>query len=180
MFAINKSDFFNLGKILKFNRKNGELSVWFDVDDPSYYENIEMFFVEIDAGLVPFFIKNIRNKSDNIFLIRLKDYDTPEKAQPLVNHNVFLHKSSLQELDENRFYFHEIIGYSVIDQKLGKVGKVVKVLERPEQDILQIVFKDKEILIPLADEIFQKVNRRKKQIFINTPEGLIDLYLEEK
>ena len=36
---------------------------------------------------------------------------------------------------------------------------------------------DKEILVPAIDEIFEKIDRENKTIYINAPDGLIDIYL---
>jgi len=43
--------------------------------------------------------------------------------------------------------------------------------------MLQINFGEKEILIPLIDEVIVKVDRKKKEMHIRAPEGLIDIYL---
>jgi len=51
------------------------------------------------------------------------------------------------------------------------------VLEYPNQALFQVFRDGKEILIPIQDEIITAVNREKKQILIDAPEGLIDLYL---
>ena len=36
---------------------------------------------------------------------------------------------------------------------------------------------DKEILIPIIDQVIKKVDRKEKKMFIEAPNGLIDLYL---
>ena len=41
------------------------------------------------------------------------------------------------------------------------------------------IFKgEKQILIPMIDDFIVEVNRSKKEITMNTPVGLVDLYLE--
>jgi 16S rRNA processing protein RimM len=40
-----------------------------------------------------------------------------------------------------------------------------------------VSFNEKEILIPLVDEVILKVDRKKKELHIRAPEGLIDIYL---
>jgi 16S rRNA processing protein RimM len=42
---------------------------------------------------------------------------------------------------------------------------------------MQIDHEGTEILIPAIDEIFKKVDRENKAIYIEAPEGLIDVYL---
>lgn len=38
---------------------------------------------------------------------------------------------------------------------------------------------DKELLIPITDQIITKVDRENKTIEVSTPDGLVDLYLGE-
>ena len=80
-------------------------------------------------------------------------------------------------MGENEFYFHEIIGYEVQDKRHGFIGCVEEILDRPEQEIIRILKGKKEILVPLTDEMISKIDRKKKILILDTPEGLVDLYL---
>ena len=44
--------------------------------------------------------------------------------------------------------------------------------------LFAITFGEKEILLPISDEIILKVDRKKKTIEVRAPEGLVDIYLE--
>ena len=176
---MDKIDFFKLGKITKSNRKTGELTVSFDSGQSELLPEIKLLFIEIDGGLVPFFISDFRPKSHESCLVLLEDYNSPEKADRLVGNMVFLSNDQLGELSDDQFYANEIIGYEVIDEVHGTIGFVEQIIENTQQEILQIRFKKKEILIPLVEEIFIKINRRQKKLFVDAPEGLIDLYLNQ-
>lgn len=176
---MKKNDFFLFGKITKCNRKTGQLTLVTDVDDVSHYENITIIFLDIEGGLVPFFISGFNRRSNDSFLMTLEDYDNPEKAQPLVGLKAYLPVNMLKKLGKKQFYFHEIVGYSVIDSQKGDIGKIEQILEAPEQDLLQISHLGKELLIPVIDEFIEKLDRRRKILFISAPEGLIELYLNE-
>jgi len=173
------NDFIILGKLSRCNRKTGELTLAFEGPEQEPLPEFGMLFIEIDGGLVPFFISAIRSKSRDNCLVLFEDYSDPEKARQLVGNRVFLSQDQVGELSENQFYPGEIIGYEVIDEMHGSIGLVEQVLENLQQEILQIRFRKKEILIPLVEVIFKKINRRQKKLFINAPDGLIDLYLNE-
>ena len=64
------------------------------------------------------------------------------------------------------------------DAHHGFIGTVIEVLEYPHQAVLSIAFHEKEILIPITDEIVTGIDRDKKQLTTNAPEGLIEIYLE--
>jgi 16S rRNA processing protein RimM len=174
---MQKEDFFLLGKITKFNKKTADVTIITDADSPEAYVNSSVLFLEIDGGLAPFFVKELRMKDSTGLVALLEDYDIPEKAQKLVGCRVYLPSSQLTELEDDKFYFHDIVGYTVIDKIAGELGAIAQVLEAPEQELLQVFYGQKEILIPLVDEFITRVDKRKKQLFMDLPEGLIDLYL---
>ena len=57
-------------------------------------------------------------------------------------------------------------------QDLGK-----KLIDLKANPLLQIHKDEKEILVPLIDGVVQKVDRKKKELHITAPDGLIELYL---
>jgi 16S rRNA processing protein RimM len=85
--------------------------------------------------------------------------------------------AGLPVLKGKHFYYHEIKGFQVVDQNHGNIGVIDDILELPHQSLFQIRHGEKEILIPIVDEIIQKVDRRKKLLLIEAPAGLIEIYL---
>ena len=83
----------------------------------------------------------------------------------------------LPKLSGKQFYYHEIKGFTLVDAEKGELGPINEVIEYPTQAIIQ-VFKDKkEILIPILDQVIQKVDRKAKKLYVKAPEGLIEMYL---
>lgn len=174
---MQKEDFFLLGKITKHNKKSGEVTISADTDSPESYIGSEVLFLEIDGGLVPFYVVEIKLRGNESYLALFEDWDHPDKAQQLVGCKVYLPSEQLAPLAEDQFYFHDILGFSVIDSRVGELGTISQVLEAPEQELLQVFYQGKEVLIPLVSEFIIRVNKRKKQLFMDLPEGLIDLYI---
>jgi 16S rRNA processing protein RimM len=69
--------------------------------------------------------------------------------------------------------------FDVVDHQKGDIGKIVNILDYPNNPIMEIEHDHKQILVPIKDEIIVKVDRDQKKMFIHAPEGLIDLYLSE-
>jgi len=173
---LNKDNFYFLGIITKPTGLKGDLSISLDVDDPWKYEKMESVFVEIDNELVPFFIEKIEIRPNNKAIIRFKDLKK-EETNTMVKRNLYLPLDQLPKLSGKKFYFHEVIGFEIVDTKYGNIGKIETILEIQPQAIFQISLKGREILIPVVDEIIKDVDRKNKKIIVDTPEGLIDLYL---
>jgi len=88
--------------------------------------------------------------------------------------------SFVRKPDDHKFSFPEIIGFNVNDKNHGNIGVVESVLEFPGQNIIQIRDSNKnEILVPMRNEFILKIDRENKCLEVNTPEGLIDVYLKK-
>jgi len=83
----------------------------------------------------------------------------------------------LPKLTGNKFYFHEVIGFTVVDVSFGNVGTIVHINDKVAQPLFEIDSNGKEIFIPMIDDFIKKVDRKNKKIEVETPEGLIELYL---
>jgi len=174
---LNLDDYFFLGKITKPHSFDGRVNIWLDVDTPDEYSSLEMVFVEHNNNLIPYFIESIQILN-NKGIVSFQDVDDLAAAESLSQKDLYLPLSVLPKKTGNSFYFHEIIGFVVVDKEKGVLGPIKKVLDYPNQALLQVFAEDnKEVLIPLSDEIIKKVDRRKKQISIEAPEGLLEIYL---
>lgn len=175
---MRKEDCFYLGKVVsKFSFK-GEVLVKLDTDEPELYENLESVFVDFRNKLIPFFIAQSSLQKSDLLRIRFEDVESEEEADRLIGSSLFLPLSMLPKLTGKRFYYHEIIGFQVVDTQLGSLGQVESVNDQTPQTLLEVKTADgKEILIPINDEIIREVNRIEKILRVTTPEGLVSLYL---
>ena len=173
---MKKKDCYKLGKIIKKFSFKGEVIAKIDTDQPNTYEKIEFLFLEIDNKLVPYSIDNSKLHKSNLLRIKFEDIDSETKAQKIINKNIFLPTDTLPKLIGNKFYYHEIIGFGVIDYNHGKIGNIVGVNDQTAQSLFVIDSRGIEILIPITDEFITNVDRAKKEIHIKSPEGLINLF----
>lgn len=172
---MTQNECYQLGKITKPFGYKGQMVFFLDVDTPEDYENLDSVFVEVKGALVPYFIKEL-NLNGNKAIVTFEDL-TPAEAQALTGCKLFLPLDLLPKLDGNRFYYHEVIGWRVIDAEKGDIGTIASVIDYPAQALFQIMKNGKEILIPIIDEVIKRVDREEKKIHIEAPNGLIDLYL---
>ena len=170
------NNYFYLGKVTKPHGYEGKVTVYFDTDDPQEYADIEMVHINIGGNLVPYFIESL-SLLNNKAVVSFMDVDNIEKAESLVKKEIYLPISMLPKLSGNKFYYHEIPGMMVIDENFGELGPIKEVLEYPNQAVLQVFYKEKEVLIPISDDIILNVDRKQNIVEVRTPEGLLDVYL---
>ena len=69
-----------------------------------------------------------------------------------------------------------LLGYSIINNN-ESLGEILELIEQPHQLLCRLEIKGKEVLIPLHEESLKKVNHRKKEVLVELPDGLLDIYL---
>lgn len=170
---------YELGKIIKSHGLKGEMSIFLDVDYPEDYEEMDSVLVLLDGELIDFEIEQIRilpNKPKTA-LVKLATIDKIEQTDALVGTSLYLPLDVLPELGEKEFYYHEVIGFEVVDQKLGFISTIDTVYSFTEGSLLVLEYKGKEVLIPINDETIVEVDRDNKTLKVNLPDGLLDVYL---
>ena len=175
---MQKQDCFYLGKIVKKYSFRGEVLVKLDTDQPEIYNNLDAVFIELKNNLIPFYIEHSQLHKSQLLRIKFEDVITEEDADAIMKCELFLPLELLPKLEGNKFYFHEVIGFKVEDVNFGSVGVITGINDTTSQALFEIDRDGIEILIPLNDEFIHKVDRDNKKIVVETPEGLIDLYLE--
>lgn len=176
MIKMTKEECFYLGRVAKTHGIKGEVTIKLDVDDPSAYLDLKYILLEINKVLTPFFVERITPSGDKFFL-QIQDVKTVEAASALTGKEVWLPLEMLPKLSGKQFYYHEVKGFLLVDEVHGELGPIKEIIEYPTQAIIQ-VFKDgKEILIPILDQVIKKVDRKTKKLYVNAPEGLIEMYL---
>lgn len=174
---MDKKDCFFVGKIVKKYSFKGELLIKLDTDDPELFLQMESVFVEQHKNLIPFFIEESSLHKSSLLRVKFEEVDDEPTAEALIGKELYLPLQLLPELSGNQFYYHEIVGFAVIDASKGAIGTVNGVNDQTAQHLLQIDKDGTELLIPINDEIIQKVDRSNQTLHIQAPEGLIDLYL---
>jgi len=174
---MQKEDCFYLGKIVSKYSFKGEVLVKIDTDEPELYDNMESVFVALRNNLVPFFITKCRLHKSQLLRIDFEEVNSEDDADKIMGSELYLPLSFLPELKGTKFYFHEVIGFKVIDSVHGDIGIIQSINDTTSQALFEILKGDKQLLIPINDDIITKVDRNGKTIQVTTPDGLVDLYL---
>lgn len=172
---MTKDECYRLGNITKPFGYKGQMVFYLDVDSPQDYADLDSVFIETKTGLVPYFFK-VDNINGNKAVVTFEEL-TPDEAHALAGHDLYLPLDLLPKLTGNQFYFHEVIGFRVVDSQYGDIGTLQSIIEYPAQPLFQIDKEGKEILIPIIDPVIKLVDRENKTLHIDAPNGLIELYL---
>ena len=82
----------------------------------------------------------------------------------------------LPPLKGNQFYYHEVTGFSAVDQFNIEIGTIKTVNYSGTQPLFIIDSDGTEILIPAHDNFIKELDRKSEKIFLDLPEGLLDIF----
>lgn len=173
-------DCYLLGSIGKPHGLKGFVIAFLDVDDLDAYRKVKSVLLEMPATpgkLTPYDVEKLQPQAENRVMLKLKGINRIEDAEPLRNAKLYRPLAELPQLADDQFYFHDVIGYTVVDSELGELGEVETFYELPQQDVLAMRYKGQEVLIPVVDELISRADQATKKLYVTLPEGLLDVYL---
>lgn len=174
---MQKKDCFYLGKIVRKHSFRGEVVIKLDTDEPELYADLNAVFVDLGKNFLPFFIEKSLLQKGNQLRVKFEDVSTEADAENILKSDVYLPLDLLPKLTGNKFYYHEVIGFTIEDLNFGKVGIISGINDSTAQPLFEVKNGDVELLIPMIDAFIKKVDRKNKTITVETPEGLIEMYL---
>jgi 16S rRNA processing protein RimM len=89
---------------------------------------------------------------------------------------LFVRSDELVEPGEGRYYYHELIGCRVETVDGEDVGAVEAVIRPGPQDLLIVDGGPRgEVFVPVVEAIVREVDRERRRVVIDPPEGLLDV-----
>ncbi|CAG5084986.1 ribosome maturation factor RimM [Parvicella tangerina] len=173
---MTKEDCFELGVISKTFSFRGEVILYIDSDQPEHYYNMDMILLEINKKLVPFFIEESKVHKVNQLRVKFDNVADETDAKRLTKKKVFLPLAALPELEDDQFYYHEIIGFTLVDQDDNKVGEILEYIDNAVNPMLEVSYNGKEALIPYNDNSHIAINKKDRELKVEIPEGLLAIY----
>lgn len=170
------AEYFNIGKIAAVHGLQGELLLKHELGKKTSLKGLQALFTEEKKGsFLPWFLETTKIKSENEIYIKLEGVNTREAAMKLTPKQVWI-----TEADFKKFAAKTapagLLGYTIINNN-ESLGEILELIEQPHQLLCRLEIKGKEVLIPLHEETLQKVNHKKKEVLVELPDGLLDIYL---
>ncbi|MCU0375932.1 MAG: 16S rRNA processing protein RimM [Chitinophagaceae bacterium] len=137
---------------------------------------LKVVFVEITKGApIPYFLQSAKAKSNTETLIKLEGVDTREAALKLLQKNVWLTEVDFQQHVSAGAPLG-LLGYTLMQGK-KELGTIAEIIEQPHQVIATLFINNKEVLVPLNEATLKQINRKKKVVEVELPDGLLEVYL---
>lgn len=171
---LDISDKVFLGKILKTHGISGDIILQSKTLSAFEDINLELVFIVIDGKPVPFFIQQIRPKSNETFIIQFDHIKSIQQAREICGCEVYADEDLSQEIDQQDGLF-KFIGYTLLDHSKNEVGVIHDVIDQTSNILFRVLKDNREWLIPASDDLIIKSSRRKKTLIMQIPDGLLEL-----
>ena len=165
-----------VGKIVNTHSLKGEVKVISstDFEEERFKKGSKLLITRGNQLIREVVVESYRNHK-NFLLVKFEEIDSVEEAEKLKNLQIKIDSDEVGELEENEFYFHEIIGCQVFDENDKNLGEIIDILTPGANDVWVIKGENgKEILIPYIEDVVKQIDITNKKVNIEVMEGLID------
>jgi 16S rRNA processing protein RimM len=169
---MNKEAFYKIGYVAKTHGLKGEVTLV--ITEAVDLGLLKSFFLEIKDNLVPYFISTLSDRGDKAFA-KFEDVNTLEQANTLKGCSIYIEKAARPKLKRGEFYDDEVIGFQVEDEDSEPIGVVKEVVQSGANRLLELNYLGKEVLIPVNGPFIVSINKTKRKIVVQLPEGFLDL-----
>ena len=168
--------FIPIGKIIGAHGIKGNLKVHSYAESLSPFETGTMIRVKNARSQEKnYLIKWVKPHSKGI-LLALEDIDDRSQAEALIGAELFIPQSELPDLDDDTYYWFELIGmevYSTKDEYLGRIDSIFPTGSNDVYVVTPVEGKNsREILIPALAWVLKEIDLDKKIMRVDLPEGL--------
>jgi 16S rRNA processing protein RimM len=164
-------DTYKIGTLTRTHGIGGELSMNF-TDDVWDRADADYVFLEVDGIQVPFFLEGWRFRSDSVALLKFQDIDSSESALEYVGADVYFpHDLTPEPSEDDEYTWRHFTGWKVVDDIAGEIGEI----EHVEDSTANTIFFVGDKLIPATEDFMERIDAKERTIYMNLPEGLLDL-----
>jgi len=169
---IKEENLSQIGQFTKPHGIKGEISLITDIEIADI--SGEPYIVcNMDGIWVPFFVSEYRQKNASTVLITFENLDSADKVKFLMGKTAFVPSELLPPDEERAPQWKDLVGYILIDDQIGTLGKVIYVDASTLNVLLTVDYKGNEVLIPIA--LVTSIQHEQGIMNLSLPEGLLEI-----
>lgn len=168
-------EYFKIGKLAASHGLDGTLVLQHSLGSQTDLAGLKALFLEEGAdNFIPYFIESFKVKNEDQVFIKLEGIDSKEAARKYTPRHAWM-----QETDFKKYTAKSapivMLGFMAMDGN-EKIGEVIEVIEQPHQVLCTVVYKGKEIYLPVHVATLKKLDLENKILYLELPDGLLDIY----
>ena len=154
-----------VGKINGFFGLQGWVKVFSYTNPRTNILNYSPWSIKVDGNFQSIDITSGREQSKTI-VAHIKGIDNREDSQKFIGQDIYINKEQLPELTQGEYYWHELIGFDVINKDEERLGTVDYFVETGANDVLVVKGK-KEYWIPYIEPFLVSIDFKNNKILVD-------------
>lgn len=169
--------YYEVGKIVSTFGLKGEIIFQHSLKRNTDLKGLACIFIEEKREtFLPYFVEFSSKKDEQTVLLKLEGINNKEEATFLIQKKIWFREQDFKKyLAKNALI--SLLNFAIIF-KNDKLGKIIEIIDTPMQKLAKIVIDNKEVFIPLNEQTIIKIDNKHKELYLNIPEGLLDVYLD--
>ena len=169
-------DYFKIGRFVATFGLKGELILRHNLGKKSSLKGIKAIFIEEKKeSFIPWFVESTRIKNDEETYFKIEGIDVKEQAGKLTQKEVWITEEDFNKFSSKSSPIN-LLGFEIVEGEKS-LGKILEVIEQPHQVLCRVEIDGREAFIPLHQETLVKIDRKKRQVAVALPPGLLEIYL---
>ena len=170
------NDFVTIARIIRPRGNRGEVAAEDLSDSLERFESAREVLLAAPGGERRDAVVEKAWRHKGRLILKLAGVESISDAEALRGHEVQIPADELAALPEGEYFLDDLVGCEVIEEEGGRtVGEVTGVLEPGGPLLLEVRSGEREVLVPLVNEICRDVDTEGRKIRVRLPEGLEDL-----
>jgi len=167
--------YFKIGKLVASYGLNGDLVLQHNLGKKTSLKGLEAIFIEENPdNFMPYFIEKTTIKSETETYLKIEGIHSKESARRMTPRDVWMKEDDFFKYVKTAAPI-ALLGFDLIDGE-NNLGEIVEVIEQTHQILCTILINGKEALIPIHAESLIKIDQKNKKVFVDLPEGLLEIY----
>lgn len=169
---MEKSAFLSIGKIVGAHGVRGIVKVYSYAESPSVFDPDSHILFSHPQGWEKNYEIRWVKPHKRVLLLSLEGVDSREAANALIGGEFLIKKATLPELEEDTYYWSDLMGLSVFTTDETYLGQVTAIIPTGSNDVYVVKEKTRETLIPALESVVIHIDLEKKIMRVDMPEGL--------
>ena len=169
------TEYFKIGKFVSLFGLKGELVLKHNLGRKTSLKGLKAIFIEEGKeSFIPWFIETAKIKNEEEIFLKLEGINIREQATKMSRKEVWIPEEDFKKFSAKTSPIN-LLGFDIIENE-KILGRILEVIEQPHQILCRIDINNKEAYIPLHEETIKKIDRKKQQVIVGLPPGLLEIY----
>ena len=163
-----------IGTVVSKHGYKGDIKISVASNNPDTLPDLKYLFIDLDGCFIPFTIDNLRSFSKNVLIVKLKEIRSEDEVNEFIHKNIYVDSTKIGSNTGSGFFYNDLINFDVIID-FKKIGRIENINSNLPQPVFEIIYDSRKVLIPIHEDLIEKIDKENKIIHLDIPNGLLEI-----